>query len=81
MWIRCAVVLSLCVFGFGCEKKADSSASGDSASKNGGQITITEGGQTQPGKATVEDADEGQKAGIVSTPGDDPKKDKPADKK
>ncbi|MBG84744.1 MAG: hypothetical protein CMJ40_09380 [Phycisphaerae bacterium] len=73
MWIRCAVVLSLCVFGFGCEKKG---ASGDAdASKDGGaQITITEGGVSQSGTATVEDAAEGQKAAVLSTPPD--KKDK-----
>lgn len=69
MWIRCAVVLTLCVFGFGCEKK-DASADAGASKDGGNQITITEGGQTQAGVATVEDAAEGQKAAVLSTPSD-----------
>ena len=62
------LAIGLCVLGAGCDKK---DAGGAAASKNGGgQITITEGGTTQPGKATVEDAAEGQKAAVITTPGD-----------
>ena len=71
MLIRCALVLSLCLFGFACEKKdGGSDASGGDAAGSGGTITINEGGKSQPGNATVMDADEGQQAGVISTPGD-----------
>ncbi len=55
---------------FGCEKKPASDGAADASKNGGGQITITEGGVTQAGTATVEDAAEGQKAAILSTPGD-----------
>ena len=67
MLIRFALVLSLCLFGFACEKKG---AGSDANGGNGGAtITINEGGKSQPGTATVKDADQGQQVGIVSTPG------------
>ena len=71
MWIRYALVLSLCLFGFACEKKGDGSNGGANANKDtGGKITINEGGKSQPGSATVLDADPKQQKGVVSTPGD-----------
>ncbi|MEE2906557.1 MAG: hypothetical protein VX527_01870 [Planctomycetota bacterium] len=71
MWIRYALVLSLCLFGFACEKKDDGSGSSGSTGKDGqGKITINEGGKSQPGTATVMDADPKQQKGVVSTPGD-----------
>ena len=68
MLIRCALVLSLCLFGFACEKKGGDDASGGAAQQGDGQITINEGGQTQTGTATVKDADPGKQDGVVSTP-------------
>ena len=77
MWIRYALVLSLCLFGFACEKKdGGADAKGGAAAGGGGTITINEGGKSQPGTATVKDADEGQQVGIVSTPGDKKSDDK-----
>ena len=71
MWIRYALVLSLCLFGFACEKKDDGHGSNGSDGKDGqGKITINEGGKSQPGTATVMDADPKQQKGVVSTPGD-----------
>lgn len=76
MWMRYVLVLSLCLFGFACEKKDDGGSGSSSASgaDQGGKITINEGGKSQPGTATVKDADSGQQKGVVSTPGDGDKK-------
>ncbi|MCH2133392.1 MAG: hypothetical protein MK116_06555 [Phycisphaerales bacterium] len=70
--MRYVLVLSLCLFGFACEKKDDggSGANGGNAASNGGKITVNEGGTSQPGTATVKDADPGQQNGVVSTPED-----------
>ncbi|MBG79315.1 MAG: hypothetical protein MK089_06190 [Phycisphaerales bacterium] len=68
MLIRVVLVVSLCLFGFACEKKGGEEASGGAVKQGDGKITITEGGQTQPGTATVKNADPGQQDGVVSTP-------------
>ncbi|MDG2423188.1 MAG: hypothetical protein P8M22_04345 [Phycisphaerales bacterium] len=70
MWIRYALVLSLCLFGFACEKKDGGSDASGGGKDDQGKITVNEGGKTQPGTATVMDADPSQQKGVLSTPGD-----------